>query len=546
METELKLLVNAAHLEKIVSQAIMRELARGDLVEQRLLAHYFDSAGRKLRRKGLTLRVRQEGGQALQTLERTAPEAAPSGALARGEWQTEVEKMWPDLRKLANEETLPRKQRKVLLQLRGADKLAEQFQVEVARKTLMLEIGGSSVEMALDDGKVVAAGESSRFCEVELELKAGKKSALYAAARHLARHVPAQISFVSKADRGFALLGEAAAPVKAVPVAFPVDASVEQGMRRIFAACLVHAQANVAGFLHSDDVEYLHQLRVGMRRFKSAIKLFRDLVTLPPELREQLEELSSLLGAARDADVLLLSTLADLNGAEKQTQPLHALLEHAARHAAERRAAAREALHSTRHAQLMIALFEWVDCKRWRRDVSKQERQRLRSPLAGYAHHAVIAAHALVARRAGKVRDEQREEKPNEKREEKRDAQRDDKPDDGGAARSLHRLRIAGKQSRYAVDFFTDIERPHRAEKYIRQLTRTQDALGAVNDVSVARHTLAEFASADPALGEQVDAVVDQLDAIERKAMGATDAPWRKLGKSSTSMLVKRLVRDPG
>lgn len=536
METELKLVVNAAHLEKIVSQAIMRELARGDLVEHRLLAHYFDSAGRKLRRNGLTLRVRQEGGQAVQTLKRTAPEAAQSGAMARGEWQTEVDKMWPDLRKLANDETLPRKQRKVLLQLRGADKLAEQFQVEVVRKTLMLEIDGSSVEMALDDGKVVAAGESSRFCEVELELKAGKKSALYAAARHLAHHVPAQISFVSKAERGFALLGEAAEPVKASPVAFPPDASVEQGMRRIFAACLVHAQANLAGFLHSDDVEYLHQLRVGMRRFKSALKLFRDLVALPPELREQLDELSGLLGAARDADVLLLSTLADLNGAEKQTQAMHALLEHAARHAAERRAAAREALHGTRHAQLMIALFEWVDCKRWRRDVSKQERQRLRTPLAGYAHHAVIAAHALVARRAGKVRDQQREEE--------RNAKRDEKPDDDGAARSMHRLRIAGKQSRYAVDFFTDIERPNRAEKYIKQLTRTQDALGALNDVSVAKHTLADFAKADAALGEQVDAVVDQLDAISHKAMGATDAPWRKLGKSSTSMLVKRLVRN--
>lgn len=534
METEIKLLITGSHLAKIVTQGIMRELARGEPVEQQLTAHYFDSAGRKLRRKGLTLRVRQEGGQALQTLKHTAPEAAQSGAMARGEWQTEVDKMWPDLRKLANEENLPRKQRKVLLQVRGADNLAEQFQVEVARKTLMLEIDGSSVEMALDDGKVVAAGESSRFCEVELELKAGKKSALYAAARHLAHHVPAQISFVSKADRGFALLGEAAAPVKAAPVAFPRDASVEQGMRRIFAACLVHAQANVAGFLHSDDVEYLHQLRVGMRRFKSALKLFRDLVALPPALREQFDELSSLLGAARDADVLLLSTLADLNGAEKQTQPMHALLEHAARHAAERRTAAREALHSTRHAQLMIALFEWVDCKRWRRDVSKQERQRLRTPLAGYAHHAVIAAHALVARRAGKVRDEQREEKPN------------DKADDGGAARSLHRLRIAGKQSRYAVDFFTDIERPQRAEKYIRQLTRAQDALGALNDVSVARHTLADFARADAALGEQVDAVVDQLDAIERKAEGASDAPWRKLGKPSTSLLVKRLVRDPG
>ncbi len=511
METELKLVVTASHLEKIVSQGIMRELARGQLVEQQLLSQYFDTAGGKLRRKGLTLRVRHEGGHALQTLKRVLDGAARSGAMARCEWQTEVDEMRPDPRELARVDTLPRKLRKVLSHLRGADNLTEQFLVEVARKTLMLEIAGSAVEMALDNGKVIAGDESSRFCEVELELESGKKSAMYTAARHLAHHVPVQISFVSKADRGFALLGEATAPVKAEPVVFSPDSCVEQGMRRIFAACLLHAQANVPGFLISDDVEYLHQLRVGMRRFKSALKLFRDLVALPQELRTQLDELSDVLGAARDADVLLLSTLADLNGAEEPAGAMQALLERAARHAADRRAAARDALHSTRHSQLMIALFEWVDCKRWRRDISKKQRHRLRAPLAGYAQHAVIAAHSMVARRAGKLRGS----------------------DNAGdkAARSLHRLRIAGKQSRYAVDFFTDIERPQQAQKYIKQLTRTQDALGTINDINVARGTLENFAKADSVLNEQVGVVIDSLDASMSTASHGRRLPWRKLDK---------------
>ena len=523
MKKELKLTLSASQREKILSQGMMQAMARGEVSDHQLLAQYFDTAGGKLRRRGLTLRVRQEGEQLVQTLKESDAGAYRSGAMERGAWHTAVDKPRPDPRRLASVDGMPRKYRKALAQLRGADNLVEQFFVEVARRTLMLEIDGSVVEMSLDDGKVVAAGESRHFCGVQLELASGKKAALYAAARQLAHHVPVQISFVSKADRGFALLGEATAPVKASPVDFPRDASVEQGMQRIFSACLVHAQANVPGFLESDDVEYLHQLRVGMRRFKSALKLFRDLVALPPVLRAALDALAGLLGAARDADVLLLSTLAELAGAEKQTAPMHALLEHAAKHAAERRAAARAALRSGRHAQMMIALFEWVECKRWRRDMADQERQRLRTPLGGYAHHAVIAAHALVARRAAKARDV---------------VASSDNP-----AASLHRLRIAGKQSRYTVDFFSDLERARKAEKYIRQLTRTQDALGAMNDVSVAKETLTTFAKVDAALGEQVHAVLDQLDEISRTATRASDAPWRKLGKSSTSILVKRLVR---
>jgi len=72
-------------------------------------------------------------------------------------------------------------------------------------------------------------------------------------------------------------------------------------------AALAQIGANRAGVLQGDDPEYLHQLRVGMRRLRSALRAFRDV--LPRKERKSLarrtRRVMRKLGAARDWDVFL-------------------------------------------------------------------------------------------------------------------------------------------------------------------------------------------------------------------------------------------------
>ncbi|MDQ2822152.1 MAG: CHAD domain-containing protein [Pseudomonadota bacterium] len=296
------------------------------------------------------------------------------------------------------------------------------------------------------------------------------------------------------------------APRKAGTIDLPARASVEQGMRRILTGCLAHAQANVQGFLDSDEPEYLHQLRVGMRRFTSCLKLFRSVVALPAHLQASLEEVGTLLGAARDADVLLRVTLPRIADAGRHRAFLHALFDHAEADAQHKHAAARAAVQSTRYAPLMPDLFAWVDGKRWPNDMSPAGRTRLRKPLRRFARRAVNAAHAVVAKRARKVQKL------------------------GGCdSAALHRLRIGCKQARYAVEFFRAIARPHKAARYIHKLSAVQDALGVLNDVHVARTILSAYTTIRPDLAPQAGVVIAYLDGIAADCLHRRRTPWRTL-----------------
>ena len=523
METELKLTASAAHLHKISSQRLLQDFATQEPVTSQLTSHYFDTPDNILHRHGLSLRVREEAQQHTQTL-KDQPHGRAAGPLERGEWESAVDAGRPDVRSLLAAHHVPPKYARVLRRVARSGTLAELFTVQARRTTWTLEVDGARIDMALDEGTTLANGAHSAFTEIELERKSGKKSALYAAAHQLAHHIPVQLSFVSKAERGFALLGAGMHPRKARAIALPNRAkkrtSVEQGLRRILAACLEHAQSNAQGFLDSDDPEYLHQLRVGLRRFKSALKLFRDVVALPADLQARLDAVAATLGAARDADVLLLTTLPRIADAGRHREFLQGLFEQVQVDAHDKRAAARRAVHSTGYAQMMLALFAWVDGKRWRKDASRAGRKRLGRPLAAYARAAVVAAHGVVAQRARKV---QRL--------------------GGHDSSSLHRLRIGCKQARYAVEFFGALARRKPAKRYVNQLSAVQEALGVLNDGHVAQTLLSGYEQARPELAAQTRVVAAYLNGLAAARLDHRRPPWRKLAQPAAAMGVQKLIR---
>ena len=290
--------------------------AGGSARKQRLRSTYFDTGDFRLRRRGFTLRIREDGERLVQTLKSDGPCGA-GAVLRRNEWSRPVEAPVPSLPVAPD-----RAVRDAVGPLRPAE-LAPAFSTDVMRRTATVEVsaadrGTALVEVALDSGEIRAQGRRDRVSELELELIEGPASALYELAMTLQASAPLCIQTASKAKRGYVLAGgEGYAGCKAPTLALAPGTSVDRALGAIFRACAGHCAANRDAVLDRSDPEGVHQFRVALRRLRSAIAVFR--AVLPPGdaawLEREASRLIDLLGPARDWDVFITETLAAVRAA---------------------------------------------------------------------------------------------------------------------------------------------------------------------------------------------------------------------------------------
>ena len=262
-------------------------------------------------------------------------------------------------------------------------------------------------------------------------------------------------------------------PSKARPLKLPAGLTLEQGFGLIARNCLRQIRANEAGLRLSDEPEFVHQLRVGLRRLRSALSLFKPWITLPPELAEEIAWLGLALGAARDAEVLAGTTLPAvmLDGAD--LEDLSGLQKAANSLAQRRRRKAALALKAERCLAWMAGLESWLMTRGWRADSPRPTELDL--PLEA-------AAKQMLKRRSKKL-SKQARALPDQA-----------SPDD------RHRLRIAVKKLRYAREFFRSLEGAATAPGRTNQITALQDLLGQLNDANVGRGLLLDLGQAQPRL----------------------------------------------
>jgi inorganic triphosphatase YgiF len=198
-EIELKLEAPAPALARLKHSSLLRGVANGSNKATTLVSVYFDTDGLKLRKKGLSLRVRRVGGRHVQTVKQESGEGAP--LFTRKEWEHEIGGAQPDLTVLRETELKP------LLSTKLRRDLKPLFETRVSRSVFPIRNGGSEIELAIDKGVVEAGPQSSPLCEVELELKRGEPSKLFELARKIAKQIPARLAVKSKAERGYELFG---------------------------------------------------------------------------------------------------------------------------------------------------------------------------------------------------------------------------------------------------------------------------------------------------------------------------------------------------
>ncbi len=336
------------------------------------------------------------------------------------------------------------------------------FITDLSRSSRTLELGGdTTVEASIDSGGIRGGGRSEAVNELELELKSGQAARLYDLALDLLKDVPLTVENRSKAERGFALArGDALAPVKSRPPTLAADMSVEAAFTAVIRASLAHLQANERGMLTGEDPEYLHQMRVALRRLRSAFSVFAP--ALPAEttvpVAAELKWLGAALGPARDWDVFLTETLPPVH-AEFGEHP--ALAAFGERCAALRRAAgqrARRTVASQRYQRLMLTLAARLTAARWSEGLDEAGRARLAAPVMEFAGTVLEQRYVRVRKRGRRLA--------------------------SLSPAELHRLRIAIKKFRYATDFFAGLYEGKRARATLKRLARLQDILGAINDAA--------------------------------------------------------------
>ncbi len=449
MAHEIELKIELTHEAADAIQASGLLVGHPEAAQQRSI--YFDTLERTLSKAGLSLRIRRSGRKRIQTIK--ADGASAAGLFTRSEWECPVKSDTPIL-----DDSTP------IRALVGdiADAIIPVFGVHVERHTWIIVESDSTIELALDRGKVVAGERRSLICEIELELKHGDPAALFALARKIDAVAPIRLGVLTKAERGFRLIGPVARMVKAEPVILTADMAAAHAFRHIVHSCVRQFRLNEALLLTDRDPGALHQARVALRRLRSAFSIFRPIIgDAGTNLREDLRWLASELGDARNVDVLL-------ERARPGSLEVRLI---AAREAAYDRVG--DALYSLRGRSLMFELVEWTTGAIWL-DTSGSEADGNRPT----REFAVTALNRL--RR--KVKKEGRDL-----------ADADDK--------ARHELRKDAKKLRYAAEFFASLfERKREKRRYkgfVAALEALQDQLGALNDLATAPEVLDKLGVAD-------------------------------------------------
>lgn len=496
MEVELKLTLDPADNDQLLHHPLIAAHARAPLRRDRLSARYFDTPDLHLLRQGAGLRVRKMDGAWIQTMK--AGGGVQSGLHQRNEWEGEVSRPWPQLGKLRKLMDHDGDWRAALDAPQLKQRLEALFAVEVERSTWQLRVDGSAIELVLDHGQIDRHGQHVPVNEIELELKSGEPASLFAFALQLLEQIPMRVSNTNKAQRGYALVRQTGTvPVKAKTLRLDGADRAAAGLLAILGNCLEHIQDNEDAVIGGDNAESLHQLRVGVRRLRSALKLFGDIAPCPPEILQDSAWLGAELGAARDWEVLMISTLPRVGAAPGGKVGLMELQQLVLARARAQRQAAAQALLSTRYTRLLLSLGLWMQ----RLDAGAGDGDANTVALADFARQAMRTLHKKLRKRAARIAD--------------------------GDTRAVHRLRIAGKRARYALEFFQSLQRPRGAERYLDTLSTLQDELGQHNDLQVASQLLDSLLEQRPDAAGVVGFVRGYLLAQQEQQAGAIAASRR-------------------
>jgi adenylate cyclase len=460
-EIELKLAFPPAARAKVLNHPLLSKAERCGPA-QALINTYFDTPAQELSTQRIALRTRKAGDTWVQTVKCAAKSSG--GLASRPEWEypyagqfdfTPVDA--PDVK--ACLEAL-------------CDHIVPLFTTNFQRETFALTPRqGVRILAMVDSGEVSAEGRTAPISELELELVEGEADDLLALACELAEDLPLLPYDPSKAERGYRLFrNEKQRLPRATAVEIPQDSATAFDMfREISLATLRVWAASQFGAPVSSNPEYIHQLRLSLRRLRNLIRLFSPVLTedFRTGWTPTLALLADDLAEARDLDVLCEEILENAAKADpdQRIEPLLAM----ARQAAAEANVNIKARLAAAGCGVPILLFT--------RELLALPVPAEQPPITEVASRALRTVLKIARRRLKLAQAEP-------------------------SAENLHVLRIAVKRLRHTAEVFAAQFPAKFHTRVLNELGRLQSELGSQHDLSVALPHLRKWIEADPSQRE--------------------------------------------
>lgn len=461
LESEIKLSLPPDAAKRVAAHPL---LAAHRPLRQKLSNIYYDTPDLNLLHQRVAVRHRRKGTAHLLTVKSAT--ASTGGLAQRNEWEIAAQPGEFDFSHVDDD----------LLRQRlesARARLTAVFSTDFTRTAWLLDTfydgRRARVEIALDRGWIVAGTRRQAICELEIELIDGEVQSLFSVARALQADLPLHPETFSKAERGYRLFtGTPTGAAKAGPIDLAARNTSIGAFKHIAFSCLSHLQGNEQGLRESDAPEFVHQARVAIRRLRTAMRVWRPLLpdsfctTFDPQWRA----LAGTLGEARNWDIFVHEMLPSLDAALPDRRGSRALHRRARHRLAAARKNARGALASADYSRLLLDFTATT----------------IALPDGGEPSLVAFARRNL-----------------------KLQAKKTDRLMAGalnGDAATRHRLRIAAKRLRYALEFFATLFPGDGMARYHSAICRLLEVLGQLNDHAtaeeLARQLLAENRSGLP------------------------------------------------
>lgn len=275
-----------------------------------------------------------------------------------------------------------------------------------------------------------------------------------------------------------------------------LGAYAHQAVQKHFKKSVKHEKAVLA----DTDPEALHQMRVGMRRLRTALQVFMPALVLPPAANDrQIKKIAQRLGSVRDLDVLKAKLQdryrPDLEG--KERKQLDKVLNGLEQQRQQRFANVQQLLKGDRYRQFKQSFQTWLAEPEYDPIANLPILLTLPDLLLPLISNLLLHPGWLVGARAAGAPDVLPE--PSD-RQVRQWLEQDSEP--------LHDLRKQMKGVRYQTEFFTEFfDRAYQTQ--MQDFQAVQEVLGEIQDYAVLKAFLAEqlsdWQTAMPTLSQRLD-----------------------------------------
>lgn len=460
-ETEIKFRIPGDRLEAI-RRAVGTKSSRIDLLE----AVYFDTTAADLANARMALRLRRETKGGADQWEQTLKCEGPN-ALQRLEHNVALPSPNRPVLDVHRHASSPAgKSLGGLLKRTDHPDLEEIYSTSIQRTRRLILQKGLKVEVALDEGYIQTQTRKLVVCEVEFELLNGNIQAFIDLVHKWSERFNLQLDTRSKSERGHWLaLGQTIVPpTKARPLDLRGIDTPHKALQAMLNNALSQVLANASQLADVHvGTEHLHQLRVGLRRLRTVLRVYGHLAPLANH--DQIAALASIfqkLGTTRDLDAMAESLWPALHaaGAPLVEPPESLRPENTPDPAA--------LLRSPQTQCLWLGLISSFNSAHSGLPSPAQTQESLQTILAT----PLKRLHKQI----------------------RRDSSHFSKLDDP----SRHALRRRIKRLRYAAELCGSLWPKRTVTKYLRRLQKAQTPLGEFNDAVVAEDAYRKLADQDP------------------------------------------------